>query len=234
MPELNRDPYPEYKYQICLDEVGRGCLFGDVYVACVILPKDPALFDGTNIKDSKKFTSRKKLKSVAEYIKKNALYWNISHLNSKVIDDINILKAVMKGMHNCIDNTLIEINNNESIKMNECIAIVDGNYFTPYVKYDEAKDSFQEMPHVTIEKGDAKIMGIAAASILAKDARDTYIEELCLEYPILSERYSLHTNVGYATKAHLQGISEHGISEWHRQTYGICKTAKRNYITNNS
>ena len=81
MSELNRDPYPEYKYQICLDEVGRGCLFGDVYIACVILHKDPALFDGTNIKDSKKFTSRKKLKAVAEYIKEHALYWHIAALD---------------------------------------------------------------------------------------------------------------------------------------------------------
>lgn len=46
------------KYEICIDEAGRGCLFGRVYVACVVLPKEPALFDGTNIKDSKKFTSK--------------------------------------------------------------------------------------------------------------------------------------------------------------------------------
>tara|TARA_B100000513_G_scaffold49892_1_gene18941 strand:- start:211 stop:915 length:705 start_codon:yes stop_codon:yes gene_type:complete len=226
MSELNRDPYPEYKYQICLDEVGRGCLFGDVYIACVILPKDPALFDGTNIKDSKKFTSKKKLKAVAEYIKEHALYWHIAALDSNIIDNTNILKAVMKGMHICIDETFNTINKTDPTNIKDCMAIVDGNYFTPYIKYHEIKDTFEEMPHVTIEKGDAKIMGIAAASILAKDARDSYVESLCEKYPVLNERYSLQTNVGYATKAHLEGIKTHGITEWHRKTYGICKTAQ--------
>ena len=80
----------ENKYEICIDEAGRGCLFGRVYVACVILPKESESFDGTNIKDSKKFTSKKKLQNTAEYVKQNALAWHVEFVDADVIDIINI------------------------------------------------------------------------------------------------------------------------------------------------
>ena len=67
---LERFYNTNYKYEICIDEAGRGCLFGRVYIASVVLPKEPQLFDGTNIKDSKKFSSKKKINEVSEYIKK--------------------------------------------------------------------------------------------------------------------------------------------------------------------
>jgi len=87
------------------------------------------------------------------------------------------------------------------------------------------------MPSVTIEQGDAKHMGIAAASILAKAARDDYILELCEQYPDLVTRYSLDTNMGYGTKAHLDGIRTHGISQWHRRTFGdLCKNSAVNPV----
>jgi ribonuclease HII len=73
-------------------------------------------------------------------------------------------------------------------------------------------------------------MGIAAASILAKDARDTYIIQLCEEFPELSTKYGLNTNMGYGTKTHLDGIREYGITQHHRKTYGICKTSNMNEI----
>ena len=232
MTELDRNPFPEYKYQICIDEVGRGCLFGDVYIACVVLPKEPSSFIGTDIKDSKKFSSKKKLKVVAEYIKENALYYHISPISYDDIDKLNILQAVMKGMHQCIDSVYKQINQiDSSIHYKDCIAIVDGNYFKPYIKYDNSTDTFTEMPHETIEKGDGKIMGIAAASILAKDARDTYVSDVCDEYPLLDERYNLKKNVGYATKAHLDGIKQYGISEFHRKTFGICKSSSINKVS---
>jgi ribonuclease HII len=68
-------------------------------------------------------------------------------------------------------------------------------------------------------------MGIAAASILAKTERDAYVENLCLENPILIERYNMNKNMGYGTKAHMDGIAEHGITQWHRKSFGCCKTA---------
>jgi ribonuclease HII len=58
---------------------------------------------------------------------------------------------------------------------------------------------------------------------LAKVARDAYIEELCLLHPELVEKYSIDSNKGYVAKKHIKGIKEHGITQWHRKTFGICK-----------
>ena len=214
-------------YEFAVDEAGRGCLFGRVYIACVVLPKDPAVFsgiDGTNIKDSKKFSSKKKLADVADYIKKNALSWNISWIDETEIDKINILQATMKGMHQCIDKTFVLLGG--CTNLDKCLATIDGNYFHPYRRFDQSSDTICEMPHITIEKGDGKYMGIAAASILAKNARDQYVIDLCEQYPQLKERYGLDTNMGYGTKTHMDGIREHGITQWHRKTFGPCKGTK--------
>ena len=102
----------ENDYEICIDEVGRGCLFGDVYIACVVLPKGNE-FNKKDIKDSKKFTSKSKLKNVANRIKEEALYWHVACINAEIIDEINILQAVMLGMHECVDKVLTKIYDNE-------------------------------------------------------------------------------------------------------------------------
>ena len=208
MSELQMMYSNENDYEICIDEVGRGCLFGDVYIACVVLPKGNE-FNKKDIKDSKKFTSKSKLKNIANRIKEEALYWHVACINAEIIDEINILQAVMLGMHECVDKVLPKIYDNEK----KIELIIDGNYFK----------SYKNIKHVCIEKGDSKFVGIAAASILAKNARDEYISDLCKEYPQLNEYYKLEKNVGYATKDHLNGIKENGITQWHRKTFGICK-----------
>jgi ribonuclease HII len=221
------------RYELSIDEAGRGCLFGRVYVACVVLPKDPEQFSGKDIKDSKKFSSKKKLNAVAEYIKTNALAWHISHIDEKVIDSINILQAVMQGMHECVRETMKKVCEKTGCdsKIDNFMAVVDGNYFTPFIHYDNATECVQHLHNVTVEQGDAKYMAIAAASILAKSARDAYVAEMCVKYPELSTRYGLETNMGYGTKTHLTGIQEHGISQWHRRTFGnACKSANINPV----
>jgi ribonuclease HII len=221
----------ENDYEICIDEVGRGCLFGRTYIACVILPKDGS-FSGKDVKDSKKFSSKKKIKDVADYIKKNAIYWHVEYVESTIIDEINILQAVMRGMHESIRNTLdYLLTNNKITCVKNTMAVIDGNYFKPYIWFNPTNEELITLPSVTIEQGDAKYMGIAAASILAKVARDEYIIELCKDYPVLSSRYGLETNMGYGTKKHLDGIKEHGITQWHRRTFGeACKNASINQI----
>ena len=224
------------KYELAIDEAGRGCLFGRVYVACVVLPKDPHLFCGKDIKDSKKFTSKKKITEVATYIKENAFVWHVAYMEPALIDEINILQAVMRGMHECIREITIKINNklDTPISINDCIAVVDGNYFTPFCAFDDKAGCICEMASVTVEKGDGKYMAIAAASILAKTERDSYVEQMCIQYPILSERYGFDSNMGYGTKTHLDGIREHGITQWHRRTFGqACKTAELTLIQPN-
>jgi ribonuclease HII len=82
-----------------------------------------------------------------------------------------------------------------------------------------------DMPisHTCIEGGDNLYASIAAASILAKTERDKYIEDVCAENPDLITKYDLLKNKGYGTKKHLDGIKEHGISTFHRRSFGICK-----------
>jgi ribonuclease HII len=218
MPRTKPEPLTKFYceeediLEIGIDEAGRGPLFGRVYMGAVILPKDTD-FDFSKLKDSKKFTSEKKINEVAEYIKENALAWNVSYKDENVVDKINIRQSVLTGMHDSIKG-IMEENKNYFI-------IVDGNDFKPYMKFKN--DTFKQIQHKCIEGGDNKYCAIAAASILAKTERDKYIKELCVENPELIEKYGLDKNKGYGTKQHLDGIKNHGISKWHRKTYGICK-----------
>jgi ribonuclease HII len=207
-------------HEIALDECGRGPMFGRVYAAAVVLPRDPALFDYTLMKDSKKIHSKKKMASLAEYIRTHAVAYSIQYADADVIDRVNILQADMQCMHSCVRDITRRLTGEFSL-------LVDGNYFKPYGYYDSEREAMVFLPHTTIEKGDGRYAGIAAASILAKHARDTYILELCEEYPELARRYALHQNMGYGTAAHLAGIAKYGITQWHRTTFGVCKAAPR-------
>jgi ribonuclease HII len=101
--------------------------------------------------------------------------------------------------------------------------LIDGNYFNPITYLNKKTNRIENIPHVTIEGGDNKYTAIAAASILAKVERDKYIEELCSQNPTLSEYYAIDSNKGYGAKKHMDGIKEHGITIWHRRSFGICK-----------
>lgn len=212
-------------YEIGVDEAGRGPLFGRVYTAAVVLPKDDS-FDHSKMKDSKKFHSKKKIEEVAEYIKENAIAWYVSFEDEKVIDSINILQATQKSMHTSILETRKQLlqylkeNNKTDYEFN---LLIDGNYFNPITYLNKKTNKIESIPYVTVEGGDNKYSAIAAASILAKVYRDKYIDELCEENPHLSEYYGIDSNKGYGAKKHLAGIKEHGITIWHRRSFGICK-----------
>jgi ribonuclease HII len=215
-------------YEVGVDEAGRGPLFGRVYSAAVILPKDDS-FDHFKMKDSKKFHSKKKIEEVAEYIKQHATAWYVSYEDEKVIDEINILQATQQSMHKCI----LETRKQMTQKLKESSAtdysfhlLIDGNYFNPITYLNKKTNKLESIQYETIEGGDNKYSSIAAASILAKVYRDKYIEELCLEHPELSEKYGIDSNKGYGAKKHMDGIKEHGITIWHRRSFGICK----NYV----
>ena len=209
----------DYQYEIGIDEVGRGPMLGRVYTAAVILPKND-IFDHSKMKDSKRFSSKKKIIEVAEYIKSNALAYSVSYESEDTIDKINILQATHNSMHKAVKNILDDNNNYNTENL---LLLVDGNNFKPYMNFNKNKGIYSQINHKCIEGGDNKYTAIAAASIMAKVERDKYIEVLCKEYPYLDERYHLLSNKGYGTKAHMDGIKTHGISAWHRRTYGICK-----------
>jgi ribonuclease HII len=217
--------------EIGVDEAGRGPLFGRVYTAAVILPKDDS-FDFSKVKDSKKFHSKKKIDEAAEYVKQHALSWYVSYEDEKKIDEINILQATQLSMRNSI-NQVIK-NNNKVMKENSkkekidysYSLLIDGNYFNPITTFNKETNKIETIPYMTVEGGDNKYACIAAASILAKVERDKYIDELCRENPELSEHYGIDSNKGYGAKRHIDGIKEHGITIWHRRSFAPCK----NYV----
>jgi ribonuclease HII len=215
-------------FEIGVDEAGRGPMFGRVYTAGVILPKDDT-FDHSKVKDSKKFHSKKKIEEAAEYVMANALGWYVSYEDEKSIDEINILQATQKSMH----TSILEVRKQYIQKMKEegnenysFHLLIDGNYFKPITMLNKKTSKIESIPYDTIEGGDNKYTAIAAASILAKVFRDKYIDDLCAENPDLITKYGLDSNKGYGSKRHMDGIKEHGITIWHRRSFGICK----NYV----
>lgn len=196
--------------EVGIDEAGRGPLFGRVYAAAVILPKDDS-FNHSLMKDSKRFHSETKIMEAYEHVKKHALAYSVQYCDEAIVDKINIRQATLTTMHNCV----------KELSINPELILVDGNDFKPFVRMNG--ESFQQIKHICIEGGDNKYTAIAAASILAKVERDLYIKQLCKENPQLDEYYGISANKGYGTKKHLDGIKEHGISQFHRKTYGICR-----------
>lgn len=175
------------------DEAGRGCLAGSVYAAAVILPKD---YDNPLLNDSKKLTEKRR-KVLRDQIVRDAVAWAVGVVTPEEIDKINILNASFLAMHRALDQLTIRP---EAV-------IVDGNRFNPY----------HDLPYTTIVKGDGKYQSIAAASILAKTFRDEYMDSIANEYPY----YDWQKNKGYPTKAHREGIREHGPSPYHRMSYNL-------------
>lgn len=179
-----------YTYVAGVDEAGRGPLAGAVFAACVILPLDCHI---NGINDSKKLSEKKREALFDEIIKK-AVAFSIKSVDEKVIDEINILNATHKAMNEAVN----------SMKIKPDYVFIDGN-------------SIKNMtiPHETIVGGDAKSISIAAASILAKVARDRYILEYAKEYP----QYMFEKHKGYGTKLHTEAILKYGPCPIHRRTF---------------
>ena len=175
------------------DEAGRGCLAGSVYAAAVILPPG---YDNPDLNDSKKLTAARR-NALRRQIERDALAWAVGIVTPEEIDRINIFRASFLAMHRALDQLAVRPQ----------AVIVDGNRFVPY----------QNLPYATIVKGDGKYQAIAAASILAKTYRDDYMDALAEEYPF----YDWKSNKGYPTKAHREGIRQHGISPYHRKSYNL-------------
>lgn len=180
------------------DEAGRGCYAGPVFAAAVILPKD---FYHPLLNDSKKVTEKNRL-LLKEYIENAAISWAVAKIDHAEIDKINILKASFKAMHFAI----------KALKQKPEFLLIDGNRFMAY----------PNIPHITIVKGDGKYASIAAASILAKTHRDTYMKKLDKIYPA----YHWGTNKGYGTLDHRKAIAEIGLCKYHRKSFDILPKQK--------
>lgn len=175
------------------DEAGRGCLAGPVTAAAVILPDD---FTSELLNDSKQL-SEKIREELKPLIESKAICFSVTHLDSGVIDELNILNASIKAMHHCIEK-LNPIPN---------YILVDGNRFKP----------INNIPYSTIIKGDSKYMSIAAASVIAKTYRDDYMNRIHEEFPM----YNWKKNKGYPTLEHREAIRKYGTTKYHRMSFRL-------------
>ena len=175
------------------DEAGRGCLAGPVVASAVILPAD---FYHPLLNDSKQLTEKQR-ELLRPIIEQNAIAFSVSYVFETKIDEINILQASILAMHLAIDKLAIEPEH----------IIVDGNKFKQY----------KNIPHITIVKGDAKFMSIAAASVLAKTYRDDFMQSIDIEFP----NYHWKQNKGYPTLFHRDAIREFGITVYHRKSFRL-------------
>lgn len=174
------------------DEAGRGPLAGPVSTAGVVLP---STYHNDLINDSKKLTDKERRKLALE-IKEVALAYAIILVPVETIDSINILEADRQGMEECL--LALE----KKVKIDYII--------TDYMKLHT------KIPLLSIAKGDATSLSVAAASILAKVTRDDYMIELDKKYP----EYGFMKNKGYGTKAHIEAIKKYGyLKGIHRESF---------------
>jgi ribonuclease HII len=175
------------------DEAGRGCLAGPVTAAAVILPSN---FTSVRLNDSKKLSLKVRLE-LKEKIEQEAVAFAVAHVFPEEIDQINILNASIKAMHLALAQLQI---------VPEHI-LVDGNRFHPYA----------DIPHQCMIKGDGRFLNIAAASVLAKTARDAYMANLHKDFPA----YQWDKNKGYPTRAHREAIQKCGSNPHHRKSFRL-------------
>ncbi len=181
------------KIEAGCDEAGRGCLAGPVVAAAVILP----LNHGIEALNDSKQVSEKKRKELVPIIKEKALAYGIAFVDQEKIDEINILNASFLAMHKAVD----------ILNIKPELLLIDGNRFNPH----------PEIAHECIIKGDMLYQSIAAASILAKEARDDFMRALHLKEPA----YNWQKNKGYPTKEHKLALIKNGITKYHRKSFTL-------------
>ena len=195
------------------DEAGRGCLAGPVTAAAVMLPDE---FKSELLNDSKQLSekTREKLKSIIEA---TSISFSVTHLDPKIIDEINILNASIKAMQECITKlnplpNYIIVDGNSPLIPKGGIKNKGGIVFT-----DSEIELLLSIPNTSIIKGDSKYMSIAAASVLAKTYRDEYMNTIHEEFPM----YNWKQNKGYPTIEHREAIRKYGITKYHRMSFRL-------------
>lgn len=180
-----------------IDEVGRGPLAGPVVTACVILPKDCKI---RHLNDSKKIP-KKHHEEIYEEVLARALGVGIGIVDNNTIDRVNIYEATKLGMLQAIEQ-------------------MKGEVTKPDYLLIDAMQLDTPIPQLSLIKGDANSLSIAAASIVAKVTRDRMMAEYAKEYP----GYAFDKNVGYGTKDHLAGLKQYGVTPIHRKSFEPIKS----------
>jgi ribonuclease HII len=184
-----------------VDEVGRGCLWGPVVAAAVILPES-ALEElaAAGVTDSKLIAAADRPR-LAQQIRERAIAHSLGYASVREIDRLNILQASLLAMKRAILRL--------SVPPDLCL--IDGNQRVPGLPFDQQ----------TLIKGDQRCLAIAAASILAKVWRDELVCRLAVKYPA----YDLANNKGYGTPAHRKALQELGPIAGHRRSFAPCRLA---------
>ena len=178
-----------------VDEVGKGCLFGPVFAGAVILSKKNASnLLRLGLKDSKKLSHRQR-HNLVPLIKKNSIAWSIGQASAREIDNIGIREATEKAMLRAL----------EKFPSPPELILVDG--ILP-IRLWPGKQKTQV-------RGESHFPSIAAASVLAKEARDELIKRLANKYSF----YELERNKGYGTKVHRAALIKAGPSKLHRKSF---------------
>ena len=185
----------ENKNIVGLDEVGKGSLFGPVLAGAVILkPDQEQNLIKAGLKDSKELSSTKRAKLVPQ-IQIAALDWGIGEATAKEIDQLGIRGATEQAMLRALAQINIKID----------LLLVDG--ILPIRPWQGKQEN--------LVKGESKSLAIAAASVLAKEARDSIIRDIAKHFP----GYGLETNVGYGTTSHRKAIIQKGPTSLHRKYF---------------
>lgn len=187
-----------------IDEAGRGPLAGPVTVGLVKIPTDFnwTLIPGVN--DSKKISEKKReaiFQRAKELAKQGLIEYSVKSISAKSIDN----KGIVAGINRAIEAGITELG----------LSALD-----TFIQLDGALKAPAEFPQETIIGGDGKEAVIGLASILAKVTRDRYMMQIAIDYP----EYGFAQHKGYGTKAHIEAIKKHGLSELHRRSY--CKNIK--------
>jgi ribonuclease HII len=197
------------KLEMGVDEAGRGCLWGPLYAGAVLwCPEDDWTDEHREItpliKDSKQL-SEKKRDQLALAIQSLAIGTGVGVVTPQEIDSLGMTTSNRLAFQRAIQQCPVPA---ERLLLDGCL---------PLLK--ETLEEVEAEEQETIVDGDAKYVPIAAASILAKWSRDTWVKEYVAEHPELNEHYNLLSNKGYGAEKHRQGILKHGMHEEHRRLF---------------
>jgi ribonuclease HII len=195
----------DYAIEVGIDEVGRGCLWGPLVAGAVIWPPETDWTEeiravSTKIKDSKKLTEKKRIE-IANLIKDYAIDFAVGVVQPQEVDALGMTKSNQTAFHRAIQALTVEPDR----------LIIDGILSLP--KSDWKGEQY------TIIEGDAQYIPVAAASILAKVYRDTWVTDWCKENEDIANRYGLAKGKGYGTAVHRAALQTHGYHELHRRLF---------------
>ena len=177
------------------DEAGRGPLAGPVVAAAVVLPEG---YSNPLLNDSKQLTAKQRERLRVD-VERDTI-WAVAVVEPADIDRLNILHASTHAMCLAV----------QSLPAKPDFLLIDGNKFRPFGRY-----GFKDFR--TVVHGDATFASIAAASVLAKTYRDSFMRELAAKYP----QYGWDRNMGYPTPEHIEAIRRYGYTPWHRKSFHV-------------